>query len=696
MIGIVVCLAAKNELEAIAEHKQAALIELCGRTLLERTLDALIAAGVDTVDIFCEKNDEHITHLLKHYDNKDKINIMSSLTDVFAQGEQAIVCSVQSCAMPQVVPLMSKTEANICVVDHNASFVFAKMQIERIKRETLSGKSVDFTIFADGTAYDDVKTVPLKTISSVEDFFACQYELLDGKECKVYNNTCSNFNGVTIIPPVYIGRNVSISDGAVVGKGSVISDGASIGKGARILGSFVGSCAVIGKNCSVESACICSGARLSGRVRVSRHAVVDSRATVKANQMISEKTVVSPQDIKTSEICFYKGEKRLEFDDDCICGLWSGLCDASDYLKLGKAIGTSLHLHDSVVVGFGAFCNMDMLAGVLSYGIRSSGVNVFDIGSCTFPQVGFAVQRTGCELGIFVGVDTNGDIRFVQQNGLPVISQFEDDICDSFDHCLFRQVFTDSFGQCLNAESEKSAYHNSLSSLMPKQLKGLNISVRTNNSIAAKICDSLFANANDLDGERIVFQLSDDLTTVNSYSDKTGNVRWEQLCLLACKIMFEANNAVSLPHNIPYAAEELAKRLQGSVLRYNTVKECGNDAKARETARLPLNAFVRDALRLCVMICKYLNERRISLCEALSGIDSVCCVQRYINDCAADPLFIENAQAVGSEGVRVSDNNTTAFIRRSKNNHSFMIFAESTNTEFASAFCDGLTEKLRK
>ena len=227
-------------------------------------------------------------------------------------------------------------------------------------------------------------------------------------------------------------------------------------------------------------------------------------------------------------------------------------------------------------------------------------------------------------------------------------------------------------------------------------MKGVNASVRTNDLSAAKICDSIITPANDLNGERVIFQLSNDLTAVNAYCESTGNIRWEQLCLLGGAIMFGENKAVSLPYSVPAAAERLAEHMQGSAFRYCTVSACEKDVKAREIACQPQASFVRDALLLTVMICRYLNNKQISFKEAIADIEQVCCVQRFINISSNGALTLENAQAVGDEGVILSDMNTSAFVRPSKNRKSLMIYAESTSTEFAGAFCDSIIAKLRK
>ena len=695
MTGIILCPRAKGSLETIAQSGLTALIDLCGKTVLERTLDNLIAAGVEKVYIVCEKRDKTLEKTIKRYSSNDKIRVVFVNSDI-ASEENVLICDVLSCSDKTVIEHIKNIPVNTCLTDKNGEFILVKIEDFDVKHKGLIKECADISQYVKLCGEFEKKSVKFDSIDNVKTFLDYQAKLLDSEKGDVISLTQSNFNGATIIPPVFIGKNVSINSGAVIGKGSVISDNARIGKGARVLGAYVGKCAVIGKNCSVENAYVGSDTRLMNRVWLAAGAAVCAGTCVKSNSYITENNVASPFAEEYADVYFPKGSKQLEFDDDGICSLFDGTVDVSSFVRLGKAIGTALSVNDKVVCGYSAVDNSTMLADALCCGVRSAGVDVLDMSECTVSQLGFVVNRTGASLGAYVGVDANGDIRLVDKCGLPLMLKLEEDICDCYDSQVFRSAGINDFGNIISAESEKAAYHAFLSKIMPKRMKGVNASVRTNDLSAAKICDSIITPANDLNGERVIFQLSNDLTAVNAYCESTGNIRWEQLCLLGCAIMFGENKAVSLPYSVPAAAERLAEHMQGSVCRYCTVSACEKDVKAREIACQPQASFVRDALLLTVMICRYLNNKQISLKEAIADIEQVCCVQRFINISSNGAMTLENAQAVGDEGVILSDMNTSAFVRPSKNRKSLMIFAESTSTEFAGVFCDSIIAKLRK
>ena len=85
-----------------------------------------------------------------------------------------------------------------------------------------------------------------------------------GEGTEIYDN-------VTIIGPVYIGKNVSIMPGAVIRPGTIISDGCSVGQGSEIKASLlfsgakVASLAFVGDSVLGKSARIGSGVITANR-----------------------------------------------------------------------------------------------------------------------------------------------------------------------------------------------------------------------------------------------------------------------------------------------------------------------------------------------------------------------------------------------------------------------------------------------
>ena len=697
MNGIILCRQSIRGLEAITGNTVPALLEICGKSFIERLLDKLIACGIEAAYVLSENYDRRLSRMIERYSYKDRIKLeYFSGQDNFEIDTESdyLVCDAVACADMDINSYIEQNadkEKPETIGDKNGSFVMSIVHKSDVKK---SGFTVVNVVFARISAYIKNDTSAIRTtdgIGDIDTFLNYQAAILD-KDESVIKRTDSNFNGVTFIPPVYIGKNASISTGAVIGPHTVVSDNARIGEGTTVYSSYIGQNSVIGKNCVVGETYMCPNSTLMNRVRLSPSVVVKDGICVHSNTIVSENAVVDAK----NACAFVRGEKPLTFDDDGICSLFDGTTDVSEYIRLGKAIGSSLNIGESAVVGISNHSKMVILSDAVCCGLCSAGVDVYDLGECILPQLSYAVTNTDSAVGIFIGIDANGDLRLVQKSGLPLMTRFEQDICDNFNQCSFRNVCLSDGGKVIDAESEKAAYKRFLSTELPKSLKGICANVRTNDIVASQLSDELFQHSNDCSGERIVFQLSSDLTSVNAYSEETGNVRWEQLCLLGCRILFDDNKPVSIPYSLPFAADKLAERYQGTLYRYKTICVDETDAAAREVACQLMGAFVRDALMLSALICRYLNDRRITLKQALDETEPICFTQRYMFADSKAVSTLENAQAVGSEGFEVKNKNTTAFIRPCKNSRSLMIFAESTNVEFASAFCDELVEKLRR
>ena len=680
------------------------LADICGKTVLERLIERLIAAGIEKAFI-ASRSPGRIHQSLADCKNSDKIKlcIYSSDEQLTEKGEPVLVCDPVGCFCADIASALKGLP-----LEDIAPTAFKTPDGERIiacivpERDV---KQIDFTTCK--SVFTELSNVCIKTVKlnsqtgnivTPLDVLCCQGYLLNKEPLKTVSLTDSNYNGVTIIPPVHIGRNVILGSGAIIEKGTVIADNARICGGARVSGSYVGRCAVIGRNCDLRNTYVADDAVLMNRVRTLGNCIVGHRCIVKANTTLSEDTVVKPSDVPEMSNVFLRGAKPLVFDDDGICSLFEASDDPTSYCELGKAVGTSLPLGSRVIVGRGSYDGMAPLSEALCCGVISTGTNVLNIGVCTFQQLCFAAHGDPSVVGIYIGVDANGDVRLIQSGGLPLVSGLERSICRSFDTKSFRLCAPNFFGRVCMSESVSEDYYRSLREMLPTSMKGLNVAVRTSDELTARLCDRLFCPSNDICGEKVYFSLAGDLSCVTAYSEATENVQWERLCMLGCKIMFENHKPVSIPYNFPSAFDELAAKQQGTLTRYCTVRVDGSDNSARVIACSPDNAFVRDGLMLIVMICRYLNDNKLTLAQALRDIRHVFTSQRYeitlsAPENALDSL--ENSVAVGSEGYEVCNKLSRAFVRPSKDKTSVMIFAESANAEFASELCGDIAQKLR-
>ena len=99
---------------------------------------------------------------------------------------------------------------------------------------------------------------------------------------------------VTLLPPLYLGRNVSLEQGAVIGPGAVLEDGSSAAAGARVTNSVVMG-AALRRGAAVSGSWLGRGAVVGERAIVSDGCAVGSGAVAGACSLLEPGTRLWPR-----------------------------------------------------------------------------------------------------------------------------------------------------------------------------------------------------------------------------------------------------------------------------------------------------------------------------------------------------------------------------------------------------------------
>jgi NDP-sugar pyrophosphorylase family protein/phosphomannomutase len=532
-------------------------------------------------------------------------------------------------------------------------------------------------------------------IITPQGFLSCQQKIMYSKNEKL-SRTVRNFSGATLIPPVYIGENVTIRSGAVIGKGTVIDDGAYIGSGCRIYGSYVGKNTSLESDCEMDGAVICETADIGMRTQFGMNSVVGFGARIESDCIIRQggsiwqnTTVKSGTTVNEKITHGTAVPKYIDDFGDYTVPLYDSF--TVEALRFGMAVATAVNMGDCIVTGHSGKNGSATAAESAACGVASCGANVLCLGKCTRSQLDFAVGTVNGTMGLYFDVNGHCKITVHKPWGLPLECQLQRKIEQSLSMGSFRHCTEEDFGEKSHISGVKLVYENSLKSQLPLGFSGLNASVKTNDEMVADIADRVFRPLNDIDGERVVFQISYSGDRCTAYSVKSGNVTWERLVCLAVSAEFEKGRAVSLPFEFTSLADEIAENYGGKLYRYFDCSDGVTDKRARETASNAENMLVRDGLRLAVCICKILTEKKISLSEALKDIPNVYSVQRYVPFDGSVGQVSDRLCGI-RVGSRTEDIYETekcrAVIRTLKNGAGIRIFAESFMCEQASALCD--------
>lgn len=544
-------------------------------------------------------------------------------------------------------------------------------------------------------------------------FLSCQREMLYGRSGikvsasssydGIFTETEGNFHGVSIVPPVYFGKNVVIKPGAIIEAGSVIDDNAVVESRSRISGSYVGREAAVGERCELSGSVVCTAAQLKSSVFCGEYSVCGERSVLGEGTKLSDGAKLwagketAPNTMVSENITTGMG-KPARIDDECAYCFGSGADSPVKTMRFGMAVGTALDIGSTAVVGRTATAAGKALCSAFETGLASCGISVLDLGECTQQQVMYAVNRFGANIGCYADSGFSQRIKLMDKGGLPIVRKLERAVEKAFNNNNFRTLAYHEYKEVRSMDGVYVLYEDFLRSMLPDRFTGINVEVRSASSITASVCDRLFRCRNDIDGERIVFHISNDGTACSAYSDKTGYIFHERLVLLAMKAAYQKGIPVSVPFVFPMAADGIAEDENGRLYRYYNDSDGVSDSEARQAAQRPDNFFVRDALALICTIAGYLCEKGSTFSEAVKKVPGFYATQRYISlkGDNADTLRRFTAFKNGSEeGVIFENDSSRAVVRPIKDGSGLMIFAESFKSESAAALCDEIQEKLK-
>ena len=386
---------------------------------------------------------------------------------------------------------------------------------------------------------------------------------------------------------------------------------------------------MISERCDINSAVVCRGAVLDSGVKCGEYSVMGEKAHIASEAVIekgvgiwSGKTV--EKGARLYENVKRSSDSRLVIDENGECSLWGGEATAQKAMLFGLCAASAAKKGGSIVTAYGSDESL-LLKQALECGICQAGVNVYSIGRAGISELSYAVNRFGGEFGILIGANISGHARLISAGGMLPDEKLLDRIGSIADDRDYRSVGLSQTGCVTDFSAVREIYVAELEKILPDRFKGVNVDIRTYDVRKATIADRLFHGRNDIDGERIIFNLSADGTKVSAYSEKTSYVMWEKLVAMYAGVCFEKGLAVALPENFPSNADAAAEDHCGRLYRYEN-----NADIAKDVAVSTHNMFVYDGLYLASAVTSYLSEQGITLQKALCDVPDAYTSSRFV------------------------------------------------------------------
>lgn len=207
-------------------------------------------------------------------------------------------------------------------------------------------------------------------------------EICDG----IYSNSelpCGKYN---ITPPVFIGENTEISDGADLGPYTVVGDGCFIGEKAFVRGSIMLNKSAALRGADISGAVMGVNSVAEENSKMSLGSVLCEKTTVGRNMAVGENVKVTPKPHggisapKSQPQAYYYGENITALGSRGTDSLF-GDFDIGLFCKVGRALG-SCEFGTRTGIGYDDSVSSAAAVKAVTAGLISSGSHVFDFGRC--------------------------------------------------------------------------------------------------------------------------------------------------------------------------------------------------------------------------------------------------------------------------------------------------------------------------
>ncbi len=278
-------------------------------------------------------------------------------------------------------------------------------------------------------------------IGSLEQYAQAQYDMLGGK-VTVEIPAAEKASGIWISPGVELHEDAKLLPPLFIGPGSCICAGATVG-GDAVIGSqnFIGPDAVIKKGITWEGVNLASRAALKGgilgqKVLLENGAIVYEEAVLGDKSVLGEGSVINPGVkvwpnkrvesgvVLRSNLVWGSRTCRFLFGFDGVKGRLNSDLSPEAAVSLGATFGYILGKNKRIVVGSELGSANNLLKGAVKLGLRSAGLEVYELGEVTCAMLRLSVTLFGASGGIYLhtaqGEVDSFCLRFVDEEGMNI------------------------------------------------------------------------------------------------------------------------------------------------------------------------------------------------------------------------------------------------------------------------------------
>ncbi len=544
-------------------------------------------------------------------------------------------------------------------------------------------------------------------VGNIDAYMKCQRDVFEGKiktsasmiADGIYIKDEMPSGDFSIIPPVYIGSDVEIAEGAVIGPYAVIDDNCSIERNAKIRYSTVLENCWIGANASVTGALVCSGSALKTGASMFESSVAGAGSIIGAGAQVKPNVLVWPGKIigggSTVNSNIKYGSIKADFLSSNGMDETGGTkLNAETCVRLGASVGSTRNGKKAGIGFDGSKSAMAMQMAVMS-GLIGAGSNVWSFGECFESQLNFLINICGLTAGLYVSSKNGREIRICGDGGLSIPRHFERSIESGMAKCEFHETEEDEMKEISDMSSVKHLYRQELIKHAPYGLSGISAAVESENSSINMLMNDVFEKLGVTENKNLVFDIDRSGTRLTATLNGE-KISYERLLALCCLNEMKNGRDIAVPYDAPMFLDELAQSHSRRVFRYLSTPADNSDSLARRLAAKQI--FVRDALFLCVKLLSVMKERECGFAQLLNELPEKYIVGKTLSiefspSYLADLVGEEEVDLKNSlEGIRLIRSSGKLLIVPERSGETVRILAEADTMEAADELCADISE----
>lgn len=547
-------------------------------------------------------------------------------------------------------------------------------------------------------------------INTVLSYLKCTRDMLDGKTvfplseiCDgIYSNSelpCGKYN---ITPPVFIGENTEISDGADLGPYTVVGDGCFIGEKAFVRGSIMLNKSAALRGADISGAVMGVNSVAEENSKMSLGSVLCEKATVGRNMAVGENVKVTPKPHdgvsapESQPQAYYYAENITALGSRGTDSLF-GDFDIGLFCKVGRALG-SCEFGTRTGIGYDDSVSSAAAVKAVTAGLISSGSHVFDFGRCFLSEVAFFSSFCSLGCGIYIYSDKNGiHSAFYGNGGLPLSPDFEQELEHRAENGEFRRCSAQNMRAVSDMSSMSSMYRRELLRQSGDMLSGISANVMSDNKDILLLMEDCLLSLGCGKGDDITFKITRGGTEVSAFCRECGWINMDKLLSLCCLYEFQCGHDVAVPYDAPAAINDMADGYEKRVLRYPVQAKTPVRDELKYLSSKQI--FLRDGLFMAVKILGIMRETGYSFPKLLSQIPKFFVKHKTVSFSSVPE---DICRAFPNDTVYPSHNGAVMYrsggrvmLKPSENGKTIEIVTEALNYEVSCELCDDIENKLR-